>query len=81
MIIKPKLKSKDTEEIHLTLEEATDYLKKMGEWEGVWNLDRDIIIKWAEFLLVREERKKYENTCTPRRTPKNKKSRGSDQDE
>ena len=47
------------EETHMTMEEATNYLKKMGEWESVWRLDRDTIVKWAEYLLVHEERKKY----------------------
>lgn len=35
---------------NMSLEEATEYLKKIGEWESVWRLERDTIIKWAEFL-------------------------------
>ena len=34
----------------MSLEEATEYLKKIGEWESVWRLERDTIVKWAEFL-------------------------------
>lgn len=38
----------------MSLEEATAYLKKINEWESVVSLDRDTIIKWAEFLKNRE---------------------------
>lgn len=38
----------------LTLEQATAFLKKIGEWESVWKLDRETIIKWANFLKDRE---------------------------
>jgi len=38
----------------MSLEEATAYLKKMNEWESVVSLDRETIIKWAEFLKNRE---------------------------
>lgn len=38
----------------MSLEDATKYLKKVGEWESVWRLNRDTIIKWAEFLKNRE---------------------------
>ncbi len=38
----------------MNLEQATTYLKKMGEWESVWRMDRDTILKWAEFLKNRE---------------------------
>jgi len=34
----------------LSLEEATALLKKLGEWEGVVKLDREIIINWATYL-------------------------------
>lgn len=38
----------------MNLEEATKYLKKVGEWESVWRLDRETMIKWANFLKNRE---------------------------
>jgi len=41
-------------EAPMSLEAATTYLKKMNEWESVVSLDRDTIIKWAEFLKNRE---------------------------
>jgi hypothetical protein len=44
-------------EAPMTMEDATTYLKKLGEWEGVWHLDRDTIIKWAEFLKKKGETK------------------------
>lgn len=34
----------------MSLEEATAYLKKLGEWQSVWQLDRKTIIQWAEYL-------------------------------
>lgn len=43
------MKEKEKKEV-LTLEEATNYLKKIGEWETAWKFDRETIIKWAEFL-------------------------------
>jgi hypothetical protein len=43
------MKEKEKKE-KLTLEEATAYLKKIGEWESSWKFDRETIIKWAEFL-------------------------------
>lgn len=39
----------------MDLAEATVILKKLGEWETVWHLDRDILIKWASFLKEREK--------------------------
>lgn len=38
----------------MTMDEATAYLKSIKEWESVWKLDRETIIKWAEFLKKRE---------------------------
>lgn len=38
----------------MNLEEATKYLKKIHEWESVCRLDRDTVLKWAEFLKNRE---------------------------
>lgn len=32
------------------MEEATAYLKKIKEWDSVSNMDRETIIKWAQFL-------------------------------
>ena len=40
--------------VNMNLEEATTFLKKMGEWETVWRMERDTIIKWANFLKERE---------------------------
>jgi hypothetical protein len=34
----------------MTLEQATNYLKKLNEWESARKFDRETIIKWAEFL-------------------------------
>lgn len=34
----------------MTLLEAEQYLRKMDEWHGVSTMDREIIIKWAEYL-------------------------------
>jgi hypothetical protein len=47
------MKEKETEKeppSKMTLEQATVYLKKLGEWESSWKFDRQTIIKWAEFL-------------------------------
>ena len=41
---------KKEKEPTMSLEEATFYLKKLGEWESAWKFDRETIIKWAEFL-------------------------------
>ena len=41
----------------MSMAEATEYLKKIGEWESVWKLDRDHILKWAEFLKNKESLK------------------------
>jgi len=38
----------------MSLEDATTYLKRLGEWESVWKLDRETIIGWAEFLKKKE---------------------------
>jgi hypothetical protein len=48
----------------MDLEEATTLLKKLGEWDSVYNLDRETILKWAEFLKRRE--------VTPKTVPKKK---------
>jgi hypothetical protein len=34
----------------MTMEEATKLLKKLGEWESVWKMDRQTILAWAEYL-------------------------------
>lgn len=41
-------------EPQMSLEEATAYLKKLGEWEGVVNMNRETILKWAEFLKKKD---------------------------
>jgi hypothetical protein len=43
-------KEKDLKKRPMTLEEATTLLKKLGEWESVWRLDRETILAWAEHL-------------------------------
>lgn len=40
--------------VNMNLDEATTFLKKMGEWDSVWRMERDTIIKWANFLKERE---------------------------
>jgi len=42
----------------MTLSEATEYLKSIKEWTSVWKLERELIIKWAEFLKKREMEEK-----------------------
>ena len=49
MSITEKNKTKEGKK-GMSLEEATSYLKKIGEWESVVKLDRQTIIDWAEFL-------------------------------
>lgn len=50
------LNSKDAK-TPMSMEEATTLLKSLGEWESVWNMERDTIIKWAEFLKKKEAKK------------------------
>lgn len=38
----------------MNLEQATVFLKKIGEWESAAKFDRETIIKWAVFLKERE---------------------------
>lgn len=46
-----KKSNKDTQtKTTLSLEEATNYLKKIKEWESACKFDRETIIAWAEFL-------------------------------
>jgi hypothetical protein len=45
----------------MNIEESTEYLKKVGEWDMVFRLERDLIIKWANFLKEREEKQKKES--------------------
>lgn len=40
----------------MNLEEATAYLKKIGEWETVLKMEREVILNWANFLKEREEK-------------------------
>lgn len=58
---KSKTKTGKTQEVttkpltvNMNLDEATTFLKKMGEWDSVWRMERDTIIKWANFLKERE---------------------------
>lgn len=34
----------------MTLLEAEKYLRNIKEWDGVTTMERDTIIKWAEYL-------------------------------
>ena len=43
-------KEKDSKKRPMTLEEATTLLKKLGEWDSVWRMDRETILAWAEHL-------------------------------
>lgn len=41
-------------ETPMTLLEAEKYLRSIKEWEGMTQIDRETVIKWAEFLKKRE---------------------------
>lgn len=46
-----KSKEKDSKKTApMTFEEATILLKKLGEWDSVWRLERETILAWAEYL-------------------------------
>jgi hypothetical protein len=45
----------------MSLEQATTYLKKIGEWESVWRFDRDTILGWANFLKNKEKKQSNKN--------------------
>lgn len=47
---KSKPQKQKTQQSPLTFIEAEQYLRKIEEWHSVSHLDRDIIIKWAQFL-------------------------------
>ena len=36
--------------VTMTLEQATEHLKKLGEWWAIRNCNRDTVIKWASYL-------------------------------
>ncbi len=44
------MKKEKAKEETMSLEEATNYLKKLNEWESARKFDRETIIKWAEYL-------------------------------
>lgn len=46
----------DNEQI-MSLEEATEYLKKMEEWWVLRNESRETVIKWANHLYHHENNK------------------------
>ena len=49
-----KNNSEKTENTHtLSMEEATTFLKKIGEWDSVSKFDRQIILDWANYLKKR----------------------------
>jgi hypothetical protein len=37
-------------DMFLTMEDATSYLKSIGEWESASKFDRHTILNWAKFL-------------------------------
>lgn len=39
----------------MTLLQAEKYLRKIDEWHSVSHLNRELVLKWAEFLKNREE--------------------------
>lgn len=41
---------KDKANTNMTLDEAAEYLKKLGEWWAVRNCSRDTLIGWAMYL-------------------------------
>jgi hypothetical protein len=41
---------KDKPNISMTLDEAAEYLKRLGEWWAIRNCSRDTLIKWATYL-------------------------------
>lgn len=41
----------------MTLAEAEQFLRKIGEWHEAVKMDRDTIIKWATFLKNKEQNK------------------------
>lgn len=45
-------------EKQMTLAEAEQFLRKIGEWHDVVKMDRETIIKWAIFLKSKEKNKK-----------------------
>lgn len=48
-------KSKKQTAPQMSLSEAETLLRKLGEWHGVVGMDRETIIKWAEFLKQKEK--------------------------
>ncbi len=48
-----KRKSEPQPQPTMTLFEAETYLRKVGEWHGVVKMNRETIIKWAEFLRAK----------------------------
>lgn len=53
--MKPNSKKKD--EVFTDLLSAIDYLKKMNEHHTILNVDREVLIKWANFLKKHEDKK------------------------
>ena len=54
----------------MNLEQATTYLKKIGEWENVWRFDRNTIIGWANFLKNKEKNDDVSTKSTDKRITK-----------
>ena len=66
-----KKNTKDVSDMcSMNLEEATTYLKKIGEWESAWRFDRDTIIGWANFLKNKEKNDDVSTKSTDKRTTK-----------
>ena len=51
------MKTKNEPQPTMTLSEAETYLRKIGEWHGVVKMDRETVIKWAEFLKAKGVKK------------------------
>jgi len=48
--------------ITMTLDEAVEFLRSVGEYDIVLKADRESVIGWAEFLKKREGDKKTKTT-------------------
>lgn len=52
----------------MTLEEATTYLKKIGEWESAWRFNRETILGWANYLKNKEKNDDVSTAAKDKRT-------------
>ena len=44
-------------DMFITMEDATSYLKSIGEWESASKFDRQTILNWAKYLKSKEIKK------------------------